>query len=215
MHTPAAGVVAPRSRSATSVETVRPPPCRIARDDDPLRLVALRQEPSIGSDRVIHRSGEGVLRRQAIVHGEHARLRGLGKARHQLAMSVDRTHHVAAAVQVHDNPVGGRVLRGNPLGLDAVSAHRFALDLAGAGEGGERRGHHGTQLLRVLGLAGALREGLVLLEHLLKLRTAHRGFSPWLNWRPARRAKTPPDVSASVVQMERSDKPRPAKATDS
>ena len=81
----------------------------IAGKGDVLRLQALLEHPGIGGERILQRRRETMLRRQAIVDGEHAKAACIGDPRDQVAMRGDRAETKAAAVEIEDRLVGRRI----------------------------------------------------------------------------------------------------------
>ncbi len=94
----------------------------VAADHDLSGRDAARQQPAIGLRRVVHRRRERMLRRQAVVRGEHVQP-AAGEPGRDRPVSLRRAREVAAAVQIEQRARRVAGIRAQPLAGHA--AHRF------------------------------------------------------------------------------------------
>ena len=125
----APGSATPRSRSATRVAIVRPPPA----ESPPIAMRCgsrpCGQQPAVRGDRVLDRRRERILGRQPVVDAEHPRAARLVDPLHQVAVRRDRADGVATAVQVEDRALEVGLGTPDPLGAHAVGVDRLRLDV--------------------------------------------------------------------------------------
>ena len=102
-RTSAAGFGRPASAACSASVEREVAAGRVARDDDPLRRVALVEQVAVGGERVLDRRGQRRDGRQAVVEREHRQAGDVRDARDEVAVRARRAEHVAAAVEVEDD----------------------------------------------------------------------------------------------------------------
>ena len=134
MHQPQPGNGNPASRIASNEPTTKPAAGAVASQGDAVRLETALQQIAIGGDCVLHRCGERMLRRQAVIDRQCARAGRAAYLRHQMPMAVQRANDVAAAVQIQNGAGSVGIRRRSPFRPHTVRATGCTDTSAGNGK---------------------------------------------------------------------------------
>ena len=99
---------------------------------DVARFQAAIEHPAIGRERIVQRSRKTMFRREAIVDGEHAAAAGECDLRNQVAVRGHRADAKAAAMEIENGLILGRIGRRYPFAVDATGGDAFAGNGCGA-----------------------------------------------------------------------------------
>ena len=93
----------------------------VASQGDAVRLETALQQIAIGRDCVLHRRGERMFRRQAVIDRQCASAGRAAYLRHQMPVADQRANNVAAAVQIQNGAGLVGIRRRSPFRPDTVA----------------------------------------------------------------------------------------------